>query len=61
MNNELKKCPFCGGNASLVVVTHHIENNLIVVKCDLCGASTKVFGDRYSEKAYAAWNTRRKE
>ena len=55
---ELKPCPFCGGHANIVTVTRHIKNNLIVVKCDLCGASTKTFSENKEETATFAWNRR---
>lgn len=56
--DELKPCPFCGGEADVKIVTRHIKNNLIVIKCDLCGASTKTFSDKKPEKACMAWNRR---
>lgn len=55
---RLKPCPFCGGNADFVQVTRHIDNNRVVVKCDMCGASTKAFSDKHPEKAFIAWNRR---
>jgi len=58
---ELKECPFCGGTASIVVVTRHVEDNRIVVKCDRCGASTKTFHEARTEKAADAWNRRAEE
>ena len=56
---NLKPCPFCGGNAEIVIVTRHIENNRIVVKCTACGASTKTFSENKTENAQAAWNLRK--
>lgn len=58
---KLKPCPFCGGAAAIVNVTRHIANNLIVVKCDMCGASTKTFSESRLENAIAAWNKRTQE
>ena len=55
---ELKPCPFCGGLAEIVVVTRHIENNLIVARCTQCKASTKTFSEHNPIYAYAAWNCR---
>ena len=51
-------CPFCGGSAEIREVTRHIENNLIVVKCTRCGASTKTFSEHRPESAIDAWNRR---
>ena len=55
---DLKPCPFCGGSASIVKVTRHCVNNLVVTKCDLCGASTKTFSEEKPERAAMAWNRR---
>ena len=57
--NELRPCPFCGGEAEIVEVTRHIENNKIVAKCQVCGASTKTFGDKAVERCIGAWNLRK--
>lgn len=52
MTNELKPCPFCGGEAYAVDV---LEKRAHAV-CDTCHASTAYY---FSEvEAIAAWNTR---
>lgn len=55
---ELKKCPFCGGGAEIKTVTRHVYNNLIVVKCTVCGASTKTFLEYKENLCTDAWNMR---
>ncbi|MHB1368546.1 MAG: Lar family restriction alleviation protein [Eubacteriales bacterium] len=55
MNNEIKKCPFCGGEAKL-----HDNTAIgwgVEVVCNKCWASTKKCME--TEKiAIAAWNRR---
>lgn len=41
---ELKKCPFCGGNAVV-----HIDDGVRVV-CRECGATSKCLVDGYSKE-----------
>ena len=51
---ELKPCPFCGGEA---VVCGYPSEQMVYVKCRECGACS--FGCQANEeKAAAAWNTR---
>ena len=58
---ELKKCPFCGGEAVV-----HIEDGVRVV-CTECGATSKCLVDGYSQgkpnggalkSVVEAWNKR---
>ena len=60
--SELKKCPFCGGEA----VTH-VSNGVSVI-CIMCGAHSKTLVDSYSQgkptgcavdKVVKAWNNRK--
>lgn len=54
---ELKKCPFCGGEPYRI--THRIEKerkNPTSIKCKYCGAKTNVY-DRIKD-AERAWNRR---
>ena len=51
-------CPFCGGQAEVVTVTRHIDNNKVVVKCSVCGASSRTFPENKVGLARAAWNMR---
>ena len=46
MREELKPCPFCGGNAEAV---HEIDDLWATVECTGCGASVD---------GIAAWNAR---
>ena len=55
---KINSCPFCGGIAEVKTVTRHIKNNLIVVKCTMCGASTKTFNDNRESICINAWNRR---
>ena len=54
MNNELKACPFCGGEAELIQCIHN--KRLWYVECpDKDCPSWEVGGKK---KAIKAWNTR---
>lgn len=71
---ELKKCPFCGGDAELTFSGHEYANGTcrgyIIVRCTMCGGAGKGFfyrGDSIlsplegtvgGEKAASAWNRR---
>lgn len=50
MSNELKPCPFCGGEAIL------IKGYFCWVRCDYCGAET--VAETSTTEAIAAWNRR---
>ncbi len=54
MSEELKPCPFCGGEAS-VSIGHNGENEelMMYVECVSCAGM-----HRYTADAIAAWNTR---
>lgn len=70
MQEELKPCPFCGGNASVwgafsVGPGKKLEK---YVRCDECGARSDMFfvyigsnPDAVVKKAVKAWNRRMKE
>ena len=64
MNNELKNCPFCGGEAQLTYENGY-EDVWFAAAClgsgNSCGARGQWFGSYeadYKDKAIAAWNTR---
>lgn len=63
MSEQLKRCPFCGGDAVLVKGGYGLFNPVphdFAVKCTDCGASTMRFSA--SEKgAIEAWNRRASE
>ena len=51
---ELKPCPFCGGNASVLTLGNEAK-----VVCDVCiASSTIVRGEHAKETAIRLWNTR---
>lgn len=61
MSDELKPCPFCGGNAVI-----HVNDGVRVI-CQECNAMSKVLIDGYSQGAptgsavksvVKAWNRR---
>ena len=56
MTEELKPCPFCGGEAKLTDLTQAPES---WVECTECGARTRFFSN--SEEAADAWNARQVE
>ena len=53
MSEELKPCPFCGGEARLVSA---FLGTAYIVLCDTCNAAIKT--RRTEAEAMAAWNTR---
>ena len=63
---ELKRCPFCGGEAKLI--SNRIEyEDVHAVRCQKCGASigfnVQEFGEYrpgyvFKDNAIAAWNRR---
>lgn len=52
MNDELKPCPFCGGEARL----ERIPNRSFIVRCPKCGAKTPYWS--WSAAAIKTWNKR---
>ena len=54
---ELLACPFCGGEAE-VVVTHPVSTEGVYVHCKECGAFVTAF--HTEADAIAAWNRRAK-
>ena len=58
---ELKPCPFCGGDARYNRITYHtvIANESHIVFCAKCGASTQKY--KTKQEAIAAWNKRAAE
>ena len=58
MTEELKPCPFCGGEARIDVdIDDRHENLDVMVYCEECGCQTP---DGYEsiEEAVSTWNTR---
>ena len=55
MDEQLKPCPFCGGNAFLSIGGEHFT----IPECSQCGARLPAFfGKDKDTKAIAAWNRR---
>ena len=52
MNDKLKPCPFCGGEAML----EKIPNRSFIVRCPKCGAKTPYWS--WSAAAIETWNKR---
>lgn len=52
MSNELKPCPFCGGEAGIV----HKSGSTLYVLCPVCYASQGY--EETKAKAITAWNRR---
>ena len=65
-HNELKPCPFCGGEAVLRNETEMVGfgscDDIYFVKCVICEAQGSKFGvwagKNRKEKAIEAWNRR---
>lgn len=56
--NELKRCPFCGGKAKLMIFPKCERKYLVICENEQCMASVGNYS--YSkEKAIKAWNTRK--
>lgn len=57
MNNELKPCPFCGGEADILEVNDDTNNFHGYVACCLtCGCGTP--GSEDEAECCAVWNNR---
>ena len=54
---ELRKCPFCGGEAHVHEHIFHKLPSTFGIECDVCGAMTNGFYS-YRAEAIAAWNRR---
>lgn len=55
--NELKPCPFCGGEASILVKDWDNRADEYKITCSLCGVMQKNYTFEKSD-AIAAWNRR---
>ena len=55
---KLKRCPFCGGEASLEVIREN-EVAFCCVECDQCGIST--YSSTNMNEVVDMWNTRTPE
>lgn len=55
---KLKRCPFCGGEASLEVIREN-EVAFCCVECDQCGIST--YNSTNMKEVVDIWNTRTPE
>lgn len=53
---NLKRCPHCGGTASLNAnYSYKTRSYFVFVKCDICGAQGKVYNSE-TEPAAAEWD-----
>lgn len=55
--SELKRCPFCGGEAK-VFNDRIVANNAYIVECTDCGCAIGEYS-KTPELAIKAWNTRK--
>lgn len=62
--NELKRCPFCGGEAGVLIFDDVPENDVnfggSCISCRQCAACSPVHFDR-KENLYSSWNDRMSE
>ena len=59
MTEELKPCPFCGGEAYLHECKSYVIPQSFLVMCNQCGVETKEFiGVNSKTRAIEAWNGR---
>lgn len=56
MNEKLKPCPFCGGEAKLIKMDYGC-----FVYCTECYTKTDIFRKAHRQALINAWNTRVKE
>lgn len=56
---ELKKCPFCGGDASLYTHTDLQKRVYYYVECNNCLISPSTYYERDKEEVINVWNTRK--
>ena len=59
MSEELKPCPFCGGEGYLNDITYLDEKTRYYIMCTKCKASTGL--QKSKKAAINIWNTRAKE
>jgi len=60
--SELKKCPFCGGEAEFCNYKYHIGKRIVPeywVGCSGCGVIT--FYYKTKQQAITAWNNRKEQ
>ena len=59
MNNKLKPCPFCGGEAKYITYYpfdgYQRESPTYIIKCEECGAEVN---DNKKESVIELWNRR---
>ena len=58
---DLKPCPFCGGEAEVVLIPNRFIDNEYIVCCSSisCAIRPKTNRFRCEKKAIEAWNTRK--
>ena len=58
----IKPCPFCGGPARIVIKSFDVFTHGAIVKCERCGARTKLIEPDCNyiakDKAVELWNNR---
>ncbi|PXV60703.1 restriction alleviation protein, Lar family [Dyella jiangningensis] len=60
MNDQLKACPFCGGQAN-IIEAEDVDGRFAAVGCSKCGCGSRqhyFLGDDARQQVTSAWNTR---
>lgn len=59
MNEELKRCPFCGGRDVKLVKGYGVGREQAMVQCEMCGATVSFELSTTMHKCITQWNKRR--
>jgi len=58
IDEELKKCPCCGGKAEVYEDYDYFSNPIYYIRCDECGLQTQVSYFKNEHEMINTWNKR---